>query len=207
MASVEREHSGAARPAAAAGAASAGGRPATRLNRVLWTLLLGVSALAAAEPGPLIGGIAPEAAVRAFVEASNRHDVEQMVAAVDADFRWMQVEGDRVVTEVVGADQLRSWLQGYFQSTPDARSAVGATLWDGRFVSAVETVSYRDAAGVVQRQSATSIYEFGADGRMRAVWYFPAQPLISPNAGSSAAAAADHAPAPDAAEAAVDPTR
>lgn len=141
----------------------------------LGILLMALSIRAGAEPAGLIGGIAPEAAVRAFVEASNRHDVEHMVAAVDADFRWMQVEGDRVVTEVVGAEQLRSWLSGYFQSTPDARSSIGATLWDGRFVSAVETVGFRDDEGVARSQAATSIYEFGDDGRIRAVWYFPAQ--------------------------------
>lgn len=157
-------------------------------------LLLGLcSTLACADSARLIGGIAPESAVRAFVEASNRHDVEHMVAAVDADFRWMQVEGDRVVTEVVGAEQLRSWLSGYFQSTPDARSSIGATLWDGRFVSAVETVSYRDHEGRAQTQAATSVYEFAEDGRIRAVWYFPAQ--ASSDAAPAAAAAVSSAAA------------
>lgn len=124
-----------------------------------------------------------EAAARAFVEASNRHDVDAMVAAVDPQFRWLQVEGDRISTEVVGAEQLRSWLEGYFRSTPDARSSIGHTLHDGRHVSTVETVEYTDGSGQRQRQAATSIYEFASDGRIRTVWYFPAQPL--PAAGAA----------------------
>jgi hypothetical protein len=122
-----------------------------------------------------------------------------MVSAVDADFRWMQVEGDRVVTEVVGAEQLRSWLSGYFQSTPDARASIGATLWDGRFVSAVETVSYRDGEGVARSQAATSIYEFGDDGRIRAVWYFPAQASDDVSPASRAISGATVVPEPAAA--------
>lgn len=160
-----------------------------RCTPLLGVLLGLCSTIASADSARLIGGIAPEAAVRAFVEASNRHDVEHMVAAVDADFRWMQVEGGRVVTEVVGAEQLRSWLSGYFQSTPDARSSIGATLWDGRFVSAVETVSYRDDEGTARSQAATSVYEFGEDGRIRAVWYFPAQALDEAAPAATGAAA------------------
>ena len=99
-----------------------------------------------------------------------------MVAAVNADFRWLQVEGAQVVTEVVGAEQLRSWLEGYFHSTPSARSEVGAMLWDGGFLTAVETASWEDGDGRRQSQRSTSLYRFDATGRIEAVWYFPAQP-------------------------------
>lgn len=119
----------------------------------------------------------PQERVRRFVAATNTHDVDYMVSAVNADFRWLQVEGAQVVTEVVGAEQLRSWLDGYFQSTPSARSAVGEMVWDGGFLTAIETASWDDANGQRQRQRATSIYRFDDDGRIEAVWYFPAQPI------------------------------
>lgn len=132
--------------------------------------LLVLATLADAAPPPLL-----DQRVRDFVEASNRHDVDAMIAATEPDFRWMQVVGDRVQVEVVGHPQLRSWLEGYFVSTPDARATVGAVTVDGAWVSAVETVEYRDQDQQLQRQSATSVYEFSPSGLIRNVWYFPAQ--------------------------------
>jgi hypothetical protein len=110
-----------------------------------------------------------------FVEAANRHDVEAMVGAVEPGFRWMQVEGERINVEVVGPEQLRSWLQGYFRTTPSARSTLGPVQVDGAYASTVEFTEYRDEQGQVIRQSATCVYQFSAAGLIRNVWYFPAQ--------------------------------
>jgi hypothetical protein len=118
-----------------------------------------------------------EQRVRGFVESANQHDVDAMLAATETGFRWMQVLGERVEVEVAGHDQLRSWLEGYFRTTPDSRSSLGAISVDGNYASAIETVEYRDRSGEVQRQSATSVYELGSDGLIRSVWYFPARKL------------------------------
>jgi hypothetical protein len=98
-----------------------------------------------------------------------------MVAATEPGFRWMQVQGEKLEVEVIGHAHLRSWLDGYFRTTPDARSSLGAVSVDGTYASAVETVEYSDGNGRHQRQRATSVYEFGSGGLIRNVWYFPAQ--------------------------------
>jgi ketosteroid isomerase-like protein len=113
--------------------------------------------------------------VREFVAASNRHDVDAMVAATVEDFRWVQVVGDRATTEVTGHVDLRSWLDAYFASTPSARSEIGAVAVHGNFASTIETSTWTRKDGTRATQSATSVYEFAPDGRIRFVWYFSAQ--------------------------------
>lgn len=116
-----------------------------------------------------------EQRVRSFVEAANRHDADAMVGAVSPGFRWMQVEGERISVEVVGPEQLRSWLEGYFHSTPSARSTLGSVQVDGAYASTVEFTEYRDGSNRLQRQSATCVYQFDPAGLIRNVWYFPVQ--------------------------------
>jgi ketosteroid isomerase-like protein len=115
--------------------------------------------------------------VREFVAASNRHDVDAMVAATAEDFRWIQVVGDRAAVEVVGHGDLRSWLDAYFASTPTARSEVGPVQVNGLFASAVEIARWNGNDGTPRAQASTSVYEFAPDGRIRHVWYFNAQPV------------------------------
>lgn len=118
--------------------------------------------------------------VRDFVAASNRQDIDAMLAATEPKFRWMGVQGDRVEVEVVGHDQLKSWLQGYFESTPDAHSELDEVAVDGAYVSAVERTRWRDSEGKLRQQSALSVYQFNDEGRIRDVWYFPAQHEAAP---------------------------
>lgn len=150
--------------------------------RILFPATLGLLVLA----GSALAGPPADVGerVQRFVEASNRQDVEAMVAAVDEQFRWMSIDGERLVVEVVGPEQLRSWLQGYFQSTPDARAQLGEVLVDGHYASTVETVEFRDGGGALQRQSATSVYEFTDGGLIRSVWYFPSQDAPSAPGGA-----------------------
>ena len=115
--------------------------------------------------------------VRDFVAASNRHDVDAMLAMAEEDFRWIQVVGDRASTEVVGHVDLRSWLESYFSGTPTAKSEVGPIAVNGAFASTVETASWTGADGSPRTQASTSVYEFAPDGRIRHVWYFNAQPV------------------------------
>lgn len=144
--------------------------------RALCALVLAVLLAACGQAPPTAS--AQESArvqkLRAFIEANNRHDTDAMLAATIEDFRWLQVQGDQTVIEVAGHEPLRSWLEGYFQSTPDARTTLGAVISDGDYVSAVETVRWRDANGAMQEQSAMSVYEFAEDDRLSRAWYFPA---------------------------------
>lgn len=140
--------------------------------RTLFPALLGLLTLA----GPAAAAEASADKVRAFVEAANRHDVEAMLAATTPDMRWMHVVGDRLQVEVAGHADLCSWLEGYFRTTPDARSTLGEVLVDGAFATTVETTTWRGGDGKPYTQSATSVYEFSADGLIRNVWYFAAQP-------------------------------
>jgi hypothetical protein len=118
--------------------------------------------------------------VRDFVAASNRHDVDAMLAATEEEFRWIQVVGDRTTVEVAGHADLRSWLESYFVGTPDARSELQAVQVHGAFASTVETTSWTSESGARETHSATSVYQFGPDGRIRFVWYFSAQPVAAP---------------------------
>jgi ketosteroid isomerase-like protein len=115
-------------------------------------------------------------AVREFVAASNRQDVDAMLAATVEDFRWVQVVGEQATTEVQGHNDLRSWLEAYFASTPGAHAEIGPVQVHGAFASAIETASWTGKDGARKAQSATSVYEFAPDGRIRYVWYFNAQP-------------------------------
>jgi ketosteroid isomerase-like protein len=141
--------------------------------RVLFPATLGLLVLAGAALAAPPADI--EQRVRSFVEASNRQDVEAMLAATEPTFRWMQIAGDKLEVEVAGHADLRSWLEGYFRSTPDTRSTLGSVQVDGAYASAVETVIFRDKQGAPQQQVATSVYEFSDAGLIRNVWYFPAR--------------------------------
>jgi ketosteroid isomerase-like protein len=144
------------------------------MSRLLSPLLLLLLACAPAAAQDL----APDHArtVRDFVAASNRHDVAAMLAATDPEFRWVQVVGDRATVEVAGHSDLKNWLESYFGGTPDAHSELQAVQVHGAFASTVETTRWTNEKGGLERQSATSVYEFGRDGRIRFVWYFSAQP-------------------------------
>lgn len=118
--------------------------------------------------------------VRDFVAASNRHDVDAMLAATEEEFRWIQIVGDRSTVEVAGHADLKSWLESYFAGTLDAHSELQAVQVHGAFASTVETTAWTNDAGARETQSATSVYQFGPDGRIRFVWYFSAQPVPVP---------------------------
>lgn len=113
-----------------------------------------------------------EQRVREFIAASDRQDVDAMIAATDPQFRWMSIDGERIAVEVVGQDQLRSWLEGYFKTTRGVRTELGPIAVDGPYATAVEQVSWDGGEGR-RAQSALSVYQFNADGKIRSVWYFP----------------------------------
>jgi ketosteroid isomerase-like protein len=140
------------------------------------TLLLPLLLLACSLASAQEAGQNHAKTLRDFVAASNRKDVDAMLAATVEDFRWVQVVGDRATTEVAGHEDLRSWLHSYFSGTPSAHSDVGPIAVHGAFASTVETASWLGKDGTRKAQSSTSVYEFAPDGRIRFVWYFNSQP-------------------------------
>ncbi|MBD8525162.1 nuclear transport factor 2 family protein [Pseudomarimonas arenosa] len=148
----------------------------------LGLLVLAGSAIAAPQDA--------EQRMRAFFAATERQDVEQMVAAVSEDFRWISIEDERMNVEVVGRDQLRSWLDGYFRSTPGLHTQLIDLQVDGSYVSLIEQVVWTGKEGRQERQTATSVYQLDDAGQIRRAWYFPAQDT----AGESAPAVGSTAP-------------
>ena len=140
------------------------------MRSLLLSVLLVAAPLSAQEAAPDYAK-----RVRDFVAASNRHDVDAMIAATEPEFRWIQVVGERATVEVAGHSDLRAWLESYFASTPDAHSEVGPVAVHGLFASTVEIASWKRADGKKAVQSSTSVYEFAPGGRIRHVWYFNAQ--------------------------------
>lgn len=141
--------------------------------QILFPALLGLLVLATPARAETPVADIPQR-VQAFIAASNAQDVDAMVRATAPGLRWMSVAHDKLSVEVSGHEDLRSWLHGYFTTTPDARSSIGPITVDGHFASVVETASYIDDAGKPAQQSSLSVYEFGSDGLIRNVWYFPA---------------------------------
>ena len=94
-----------------------------------------------------------EQRIRAFFAATERQDVEQMVEAVSEDFRWMQIDDQQLSVEVVGREQLRSWLQGYFSSTPGLHTELLDLQIDGNYVSLIERVAWADDNGRIRTYS------------------------------------------------------
>lgn len=134
------------------------------------------SATAAASGGALPAMTQPaseaELAVRRYVGAFNRHDVEAMMAQVDPDIRWHSIVGDSIRTETSGRAALERELISYFRSLPTVQSTLGPLSSNGPYVAGRETVQW-ERSGVRKTQASLSVYEI-RDGRVRRVWYYPA---------------------------------
>jgi hypothetical protein len=156
--------------------------------RTLFPLTLGLLVLAGQAAAAAPAALAER--VRAFVDASNRQDVAAMLAATREDVRWVAIEGDVAQLEVVGHTDLRSWLQGYYASTREARSELGEVSVDGAYATAFETTSWANADGTRAVQTALSVYRFDDAGLIERVWYFPAYAAPAGAAATAPAAAA-----------------
>ena len=115
----------------------------------------------------------PQNLVLAFIEAYNVQDVDQMLAMVAADIRWMNVDGVRIRLQTVGKEALGSGMRGYFDNLPSARAEVRDIRQLDDFVTVVEAALW-EANGVAQSQCAISVYQV-ADGLISNVWYYPAR--------------------------------
>jgi hypothetical protein len=113
------------------------------------------------------------AAVRALTDAFNRHDVESMRSHWSPDVIWYDVSGDQTSIVAKGVDAMVDGMRKYFESYPDARSAVSDLIENGPYVTGVET-AYWTSKGVPRAQSSVVVYEI-RDEKVRRVWYYPAE--------------------------------
>lgn len=111
--------------------------------------------------------------VRDFVDAYNRHDVDQAMSFLAEDARWLSIDGETLVTEASGRKELAAGLRAYFASLPSARSVIRDLQTNGNFVSVVEEAQWT-SDGEERRQCALAIYEIDRDVIKR-VWYFATQ--------------------------------
>lgn len=134
-------------------------------------------ALGALSPGmmhgqaPAIRDTTPEAVVRAFVEAYNKHDLDAMFTFLAPDIVWLSVAGDSVTIEARGIGVLREQMASYFGRLTSARSELETIATLGPWVSARERAHWTAASGP-RSQASLSVYEVRA-GRVRRVWYYP----------------------------------
>ncbi len=114
-----------------------------------------------------------EDAVRALVDAFNRHDPAAMVALVDDAVQWLNIDGAKISIEAEGKDDLRSSMARYFASCASCRSAIESIETLGSRVVVLEAASW-EAGGAKRVQRSVSVYEF-RDQRILRVYYFPVE--------------------------------
>ena len=132
-------------------------------------LLAGILTLAA----PVQAAPDHSQTVQAFVAAFNARDVDAMLALVTDDIEWLSVDGASVAVETSGKAALAESMRKYFASCPTCRSEVAIGARTTARVAAVETATWTASSGA-RMQRSLSIYEF-ADGRIRRVFYYPAE--------------------------------
>ena len=115
----------------------------------------------------------PEAiALRAYLDAYNRHEVDAVAALLSPKVKWYSLDADKLNTDGDGREALRTWLTGYFKSLPDARSDFLTIEQVGAFLSVRERASWTAKDGTKLSQQSHSVYEV-RDGLIERVWYFP----------------------------------
>ncbi|MDX2220720.1 MAG: nuclear transport factor 2 family protein [Burkholderiales bacterium] len=113
-----------------------------------------------------------------FVSTFSRADVDGLLERVTDDIEMLSLSDAGASVDVAGKAALRQFLERYFQRIRDVRSELEWTRVSGNRVVAEERVSWTSASGPRSRRS-LSVYEF-RDGKVRRVWYFPAESLASP---------------------------
>jgi len=115
----------------------------------------------------------PEAvALRAYLDAFNRHDAEAVAAFCAEDFKWYSIDGDKIAADAENRAQLRDWLVSYFKSLPSVRSEFLSIEQSGLYLTVRERASWQNAEGQRVAQQGFGVYEI-RDGLIRRVWYYP----------------------------------
>lgn len=106
-------------------------------------------------------------AVRALFAAFNAHAPDSMAAWVTDDFQLYYVDDAGIATLAVqGPEALRAEMRSYFEARPEVQSRISGVVEGDRFVALREQI--------VGGASSLAVYEV-ADGRVRRVWYYPAE--------------------------------
>jgi len=114
-----------------------------------------------------------ESIVTDYIQATNEKDLEHITALMHEDIEWIQITGSEQQIMAGGRDALLAEIKSMMDSGFEATSALSDIADNGRFVTAIETVSYTRKNGEPATQSANSVYEI-EDGIIRRVWYYPA---------------------------------
>ena len=130
------------------------------LATILLSLLINYSAMASS----------PSETVQKFVYAFNQHNVDGMLALSSFDLKWMSVAGEKVSVQASTHETLREAMQGYFKSTPSARSEIKSIRESGTFVFTLEKAFWL-SAGAEKSQCSMAVYEL-RENKIENVWYF-----------------------------------
>ncbi len=116
----------------------------------------------------------PSAAVRALIQAYNERDHAEYASMLAEDVRWYSINGNEISVEGEGAAAIAAWTRSYLEeSCTTCRSELLSVARSGRFVATIERASWTGADGSCLTQTSPAVYEV-IDGRVRAVWYYPA---------------------------------
>lgn len=115
----------------------------------------------------------PDEIIERYMAAYNDHDVEAMLELVHPEIQWLSVDGNRVSVETDGAEALAEAMRGYFETVPSTRSSIEMMMVSGNRVSVRERAHWK-LSGQAYSQAVLTVYEL-VDGRIRRVWYFPAE--------------------------------
>lgn len=111
--------------------------------------------------------------VEQFVKSFNAQNSKAMATFVTENVQWLSVDGENILLEVQGKDNLIQSMNDYFKSCPTCRSEVSNIIVTKNRISAIEMASWQGANGV-KSQRALSVYEFIGD-KINRVYYFPAE--------------------------------
>jgi hypothetical protein len=112
-----------------------------------------------------------ESIVRAFVDAYNEREVDEMLALCTDDVRWLSINGDVLNVESIGAADLRKSLLSDLISSLVAHSSILTIQSSESQVSLVEEARWSSDSGSGV-QCSTVVYELRGN-KIRDIWYFP----------------------------------
>lgn len=112
--------------------------------------------------------------IQEHFERFNEHDAAGVAALATDDVAWYSIEGDQIITNSEGADGLVTGLEQYFGAIPTVRARLEHVHAKGSFAMAREVVSWSTPQGERRAQASFSCYQIH-EGKVRAVWYFPAE--------------------------------
>ena len=111
--------------------------------------------------------------VEQFVKSFNAQNSKAMAEFVTDEVQWLSVNGEKVVVETEGKNDLIASMNAYFKSCLTCRSELANIIATKNRISAVEIATWQGSDGL-KTQRALSVYEFSGEKIIR-VYYFPAE--------------------------------